>query len=220
MRTFSTVLSLAAALFIAGGPAAAAQSADDPQGRAAALTTIRESLLCLQHGEDSDDAARKIEWYGRGKDLAERALELAPESADAHFALFANWGRMLQTDGWLKNAFHLPALQRELDRALELDPNHADALAAKGGLYLELPAFLGGDIRKAEPLLRRAVELDQESVAPRLELAECVLQQNQRDEARRLARTALRLAEKHGRERQVERAGKLLNEIEGREASR
>lgn len=35
------------------------------------------------------------------------------------------------------------AAYRELNRTLELNPNHAEALAAKGGLYRELPWYLG-----------------------------------------------------------------------------
>lgn len=194
-------------------PSFAGRSMADHVKNGPAADTVREALRCLERGEASDDDTIKLEWYSRGKTLAESALRQDDGDADAHFAVFATWGRWLQTDGWLKNAFRLQALRRELDRALELDPNHADALAAKGGLYLELPRFLGGDPNKAAPLLARSIELDPETVGARLELADYYVLQNQRDKARELASAALRLASAQGRMRFVRRAQKLLEDI-------
>ncbi|MGH7897550.1 MAG: tetratricopeptide repeat protein [Candidatus Binatia bacterium] len=192
-------------------PAAANPSAGD---RSTTLSdTVRESLHCLERGEASDDQAIKLHWYERGKTLAESAIRENDRDANAHFALFGNWGRWLQADGWVKNAFRLPALQRELDRTLELNPNHADALVAKGGLYLQLPGFLGGDPEKARPLLERAIELNPHSVGGRLELAGYWLHEKQPDKARDLAAEALKLAKAQGRERFASRATKLLEEI-------
>jgi len=177
-----------------------------------AADTIRESYHCFETGESSDDDQTKLQWYARGKDLATTAIRMDDGDADAHFALFANWGRWLQTDGWLKNAYQLPALRRELDRALKLNPDHPDALAAMGGLYLELPRFLGGNVAKAEPFLIRAIQLDPLAVGARLELADCYLQQRQ-DGARDLATTARRLAVEQGKPHFVRRADALLAEI-------
>ncbi len=178
-----------------------------------AASNIRESYRLFELGEASEDDAAKVAFYERGKVLAELAVKENDANADAHFALFANWGRMLQTDGWLKNSFHLSALWKELDRALDLDPDHPDALAAKGGLYLGLPRFLGGDAQKAQALLERSVELDGDSVGARLELADCYLRDDRHDEARDLAATAMRIAVEQGKARFVRRAGMLLQEL-------
>ncbi len=178
-------------------------------GPAAEIT--RTSLRLLEEGDASEDETVRLDRYTRGRALAEQAVARDPKSADAHFALFANWGRYMQVDGWLKNSFQLPALQRELDHALELDPDHADALASKGGLYLQLPGFLGGDDDKAEPLLRRSIELDEHAVGARLELADYYVQKGEREKARDLATTALRLAGEQGKPRFERRAKKLLS---------
>jgi tetratricopeptide (TPR) repeat protein len=196
-------------------PALASHSLADHVKDGPAAATARESFHCLDRGDGSDDEAVKLDWYSRGKGLAEQAIQQDDGSPDAHFALFANWGRWLQTDGWLKNAFHLPALRRELDRALELDPNYADALAAKGGLYLQLPRFLGGDGAKAEALLVRAIALDPAAVGARLELADRYLDLDRRDDARDLTQTALRLAIEQEKPRFASRATKLLDKIGG-----
>src|SRR5438105_4937705 len=153
------------------GVASASHSLIDRVKDGPAAAATRESYRCLELGEASEEDATKLDWYRRGKEFADTAVREDERSAEAHFALFANWGRWLQTDGWLKNSFRLPALRRELDRALELDPNHPDALAAEGGMYLQLPRFLGGDVDKAVPLLVKSIELDPHGVGARLELA-------------------------------------------------
>jgi hypothetical protein len=209
-----TVLAVPLALVVTSStPALASHSLADHVKNGPAAANTRESFRCLDRGDGSDDDTVKLDWYGRGRDLAEQAVRQDDMSPDAHFALFANWGRWLQTDGWLKNAYHLPALRRELDRALELDPNYADALAAQGGLYLQLPRFLGGDAVKAETLLVRAIELDPAAVGARLELADRYLYLDRRDEARDLSGTALRLAIEQEKPHFVSRATKLLEEI-------
>jgi TPR repeat protein len=194
------------------GPAKASHSLVDRVHDGPAAASTREAYRFLELGESSDDDATKLHWYERGKELADLAVLQDGGSAEAHFALFANWGRWLQTDGWLKNSFHLPALWKELDRTLELDPDHPDALAAKGGMYLQLPRFLGGSVDKAVPLLVRAVDLDPNGVGARLELADCYLQQHHADAARDLAATALRLAIEQDKPRYVHRAQALLRE--------
>jgi tetratricopeptide (TPR) repeat protein len=203
----------AVGLFASSAAAVTSHSLADHVKDGVAAPTIREAYHCLESGDASDDEATKLSWYARGKELAEAAVRQDDRDADAHFALFANWGRWLQTDGWLKNAFQLPALRKELEQALELNPNHPDALAAKGGLYLQLPRFLGGDAAKAEPLLVRAIELDPISVGARLELADCYQLQRRPDAARDLAATARRLAIEQGKLHQVRRADALLEEL-------
>jgi tetratricopeptide (TPR) repeat protein len=208
------IASVAVALWLAAaGPALATQSLVERVGEGPGAENIRESYRLLEEGEASDDVATKLALYSRGKDLAERAIEQNDRNPEAHFALFANWGRWLQADGWLRNSVHLPALWKELNRTLELDPDHPDALAAKGGLYLELPRFLGGDVDKAQRFLERAVALDADSVGARLELAECYIEKDRKEEARQLADVARRLAVEQGKVHFVRQASELLSRL-------
>jgi tetratricopeptide (TPR) repeat protein len=214
MRALSLiVLSSAIGLFAGSAAAVTSHSLADHVKDGVAAATIREAYRCLETGDASDDASTKLSWYARGRELAVAAVRMDDGDADAHFALFANWGRWLQTDGWFKNAFQLPALRKELERALELNPDHPDALAAKGALYLQLPRFLGGDVAKAEPLLVRAIELDPIGVGARLELADCYQLQRRPDAARDLATTARRLAIEQGKAHFERRADALLEEL-------
>ena len=89
---------------------------------------------------------------------ATRAVREHPGNPVGHFATFCNLAKRMQLDGPGLRA--LPALRharRALDRALELDPDYPDALAAKGALLYYLPRFAGGDVDTAEMLIRRVL---------------------------------------------------------------
>lgn len=182
-----------------------------PDGPAAATT--KAALEALENGEAEHDEEAKLAHYRRGFELAKKAVAIDDESADAHFAYFANWGRILQQEGWFKNAFQLPTLLGHLDRALELNPNHADALASRAGLYLQLPKFLGGDPKKGEPMLRRAIAMDPDMAGGRLELAEHCMATNREEEASKLALKALEIARGNGKQWHEERALALLDDL-------
>lgn len=208
----AVVLSTLAAPVFAAPPKTAWLSQQVPDGPAAADTRL--ALEALENGEGETDVEQKLVHYNRGLALAKRAVDLDPRSADAQFAYFANWGRILQADGWLRNAFQLPTLLTYLDRALELNPDHADALASRAALYLELPGFLGGDVDKGEPMIRRAIAIDPSMAGGRLALADHCLATDRRDEAVDLTLQALQIARENGKRWHETRALELLDELE------
>lgn len=63
-------------------------------------------------------------------------------------------------------------MMKELDRTLELAPDHLDALSAKGTFLVRLPSLLGGDREKGENILRYVLQKGPQSVNARLSLAE------------------------------------------------
>jgi len=77
---------------------------------------------------------------------AERALELAPDLADAHVSM----ARFLIVDD-----LNLPGGEREVRRALELEPNNQWALGWAGTV-----AFMRGNFLGAETLLQKSIVSD------------------------------------------------------------
>ena len=189
-----------------------ATSASDTHREARSLA--QRALVCLQHGEDETDPDAKRTAYDEGLALARRAAELDDDNADAHFAIFANEGRLMLLDGITPNPISLLKVNNELERALEIDPNHSDALAAKGGLYRQLPWALGGSLSVAEECLTKAIASDPNAVSARIELAATYRDMGQPDRGLPLLDKAVIIAERQGKRRQLAEARTLLSELQ------
>lgn len=185
-----------------------------PEDKSKAQTLAQQALECLRRGEDATDRQQKLAAYQQGLDLASRAVALDDDNSDAHFAIFANKGRILLLEGVVPNPISLLQVNRDLERALELNPNHADALAAKGGLYRQLPWVLGGSLAVAEHCLTKAIKIDPDAVSARIELAETYRDMGQPERGLPLLRTAAAIAERQGKHRQLREARDLLRALQ------
>jgi len=161
------------------------------------------SQQALQHCEDGRAATvrdTRLAYFEQGRALGEQAVATDELSADAHFALFCNLGELLRLDGEsLTSVFGLRRMMNELDRALEIDPTHIDALSAKGMLLVKLPGLLGGDSEKGEQLLQHVIQRAPKAVNARLALAKVRCERGHHQEAVALASDALAIAKKDGR---------------------
>jgi len=132
---------------------AASAGADIVAGSARALEAIE---LCQAAGADPSRAHQEA-LLDRGLTLAEEAVRADDTDPAAHFAVFCNLGRRMQlTPLRLSSFMGVRRVRREIDRALELAPDSAQMLAAKGLLLLTLPSIFGGDAREGNRLLQRA----------------------------------------------------------------
>ncbi len=127
----------------------------------------------------------KLEAYDRGRQAAQRAIELAPKSAAARFWYGTNAGRWGQTKGVLRSLFLLPAVKEAMQTALELDPSFAPAYALGGTIYYEVPGFAGGDLDRSEALFRKGLEIDPHYTNMRLGLARTLLKKGRGADAKR-----------------------------------
>jgi tetratricopeptide (TPR) repeat protein len=156
-----------------------------------------------------------MSFYRRASAQAEAALSRNPDSPTANFIYFAAQGRLLLADGLAKNLFTLRNLDKKyLDRALELDPRYANALAAKGGVLLDLPTLIGGNPAEGLRLLRRANELNPGGVGTRVSLARALARSGDVGEARRQARLAAHHACVQRRRKALDDATGLLAELD------
>ena len=85
-------------------------------------------------------------------------------------------------------------MMKELDRTLELSPEHIDALSAKGTFLVRLPFMLGGNPDKGEQLLRHVIDKEPQAVNARLSLAKSYCGRGRHQDAVTLASEALALA--------------------------
>jgi len=179
---------------------------------AASLATA--SRAECETGRRASDRDTRKQHFDRGQLLAERAIKLDDRNADGHFALFCNMGELMRLDGEnLSSAFGLRRLMAEVDRTLELDPQHTDALAAKGTLLLRLPRLLGGNAEKGEAMLREVIQMDPTAVSSRLTLARTCEARGERAEAMAFASRALQIAREQGRADKIAEAQATLAEL-------
>jgi hypothetical protein len=190
---------LYAALLLAA--AAHAAFAQQPGAGVAAIAQDSALELSVEAQQECDlgrvakDRAVRLAHFRQSQSLAERALAADDRLADAHFALFCSLGEQLRIDG--ENIFSLVGFKRlmaVLDRTLELDPAHLDALSSKGTFLVRLPVLLGGDPARGARMLLEVIRRDPKAVNARIALARAYAAQGDFDRALPLASEALQLA--------------------------
>lgn len=167
-------------------------------------------------GRRARDRDERLAHFEKSQQLAGQALALDERLAAAHFALFCSLGEQMRIDGEtvFSSFFSFPRVMRALDRTLELDPNHLDALSSKGTLLVRLPAILGGDAVKGEQMLRLVLQRDRKAVNARLILARLHAGRGNHADAIALATEALKLAEDNRREDLIPEARTTFAELQ------
>ena len=186
------------------------------RGRAdeSASTLAASALRECEQGQVSTSKTERQRALERGQAIAERAVSSDDQSADAHFALFCNLGEQLRIDGErIPSPFGFRRMMKELDRTLELRPDHHGAMASKGILLVRLPGFLGGDARRGEAMLEQVVHEDPTAISSRLTLAEIYRGRGERMAAVALAAQALQLSRDAGRPDKVAKAEATLKDL-------
>jgi tetratricopeptide (TPR) repeat protein len=149
--------------------------------------TAAQSLSLCERAEkmSGEDRAAAL---AQGIVLAEKAIAADERDALAHFAIVCNLGKQMEMEGLsFSQLFSLRRVRREVDKTLELAPEDADALAAKGVLLLRLPRWFGGDAKEAEALLRRALRSEPDNGTARCYLAKALQARGADEEARALS---------------------------------
>jgi len=203
---------VAVALGLLCGMPLAARAADQHVSPAAAVSA--DARAECEAGRRAATREDRKAHFEHGQALGQQAVAIDEHSAEAHFVLFCNMGELMRLDGEsISSVFALRRLMAELDRAIELDPHHADALAAKGTLLVRLPRLLGGDAVKGEAMLRQVVQLDPNAFSTRLTLAKTCDARGDRDEAVAFANRALQIARAQGRADKIAEAQATLAEL-------
>ena len=148
-------------------------------------TMVMLSYVQFLIGDLKTTAEDKLAAYDRGREIGQRAIELAPRSHDAHLWFAINTARWGETKGVLRSLFLLPTIRQELETLLELDPRSVRAHILAGNVLLEVPGFAGGDRAKAEEHLKKALEIDPRFTNARVDLARVYIADARYADARR-----------------------------------
>jgi len=182
-----------------------------------ATTLATQSMEECQRGRSAEERHIRLAHFERAQELAEKAVALNDQSPDAHYSLFCTLGEQLRIDGEsLMGAFGFPKMMSELDRTLELNPNHLDAISSKATFLVRLPSLFGGDIEKGESLLRRVIREAPSCINARLTLAEVLADRGDYPEAISLAKVALKYSEETKQEDFIQESQRTLSHLQSK----
>jgi tetratricopeptide (TPR) repeat protein len=162
---------------------------------AIALVDIGKQTPDKQKSATRDSLYRLAELYAR------RAVRVAPDSADPHFALALALGKVSLTLGSKQRVQNAKEVRTEALRAIEINPKHDGAWHIMGRWNAEIErlsnlqeffakAVLGGKILgeaswdEAIRCMQKAVELRPDYIFHRLDLAEMLVEIKRSGEAR------------------------------------
>lgn len=190
-------------------------------GEESSQVLTKQAMGECQEGRWAKDEKVRHAHFERGRELAEKAVALDEQSADAHFALFCNIGERMRANGEvLFSVFEYGRMMEALDQTLLLNPNHIDALSSKGTILIEVPGLFGGDKEKGEVMLRQVIQEDPQSINARMVVARTCAERGEDQEAFDLAKKALELARAANREDLLPEAEKTFSEIQTKLATK
>jgi hypothetical protein len=156
------------------------------QGKPSPELLVQVSSTYFDLADDllTDDKKRR-EAYEAGAKAAEQAFMLDDTNADAHFFHAVNVGSAARLKGVANGAMVVKEMKHCAQRAIDLNPKHPQALQLMGALLIELPWMLGGDEKKAQDYLERAIAADGNYTKARILIAKLYKKQGRIGEARK-----------------------------------
>lgn len=121
-----------------------------------------------------------------GIEAGRRAIAVAPNRPEGHFWVAANMGALAESFGLRQGLKYRGDIKRELETVLKIDPafQQGSADRALGRWYDKVPGLFGGSNQKAEEHLRKALTYNPQSTATLYFLAEVLIDEDKKDEAR------------------------------------
>ena len=156
--------------------------ASDPGSFDAAWKLARADYWLGGHAPQSDRRA----FLENGIDAGRKAVAIAPNRPEGHFWLAANMGTLAESFGLRAGLKYRKAIKDELETVLRLDPafQQGSPDRALGRWYAKVPGFFGGSKKLAEEHLRASLKYNENNTASHYFLAEMLLDEGRKDEAR------------------------------------
>lgn len=137
-----------------------------------------------------DEKKRALE---RGLEAGRAAMAARPSAPEGHFWMAANMGALAEAHGLRQGIKYRGAIKTALEAALEAQPSYLDGSPdrALGRWYYKVPGLFGGDMKKSEAHLRKALTYKPDSVISLLFLGETLVELGRKAEARATLQAAL-----------------------------
>jgi tetratricopeptide (TPR) repeat protein len=106
------------------------------------------------------DTCNRVEDYEDGIRYGKRAVDLLPESSEAHFRYAQALRIKMSIVSKMKAMFSLGSYKKSLRRAIDLDPGNIGARQEQIGFLTHAPGFAGGDKKQARERIEELKPLD------------------------------------------------------------
>jgi tetratricopeptide (TPR) repeat protein len=135
----------------------------------------RAARAWLNLGDEAEDGGTEEEalltFFELGETEAEKAIQADPNNHLGYYWKSANIGRWGQVKGILNSLFKAKPMRDLLQRAVAVQPEHADSYYVLGQLYEQVPGFpvSFGDKDYAVSLGRKSIDLHEQQVKAGIE---------------------------------------------------
>jgi tetratricopeptide (TPR) repeat protein len=169
----------------------------------------RASFLYSRIGNRFNDEDDQKEYFNRGIDLAERALEVDSTDAQSHFVMAVAMGRKALISGARERVAASRAIKKHADKALEYDESHAGAWHVLGRWHFKVANLswveraaantlfggIPGDAsnQKAADAIQKAIDLNQNNILYYYDLAKVYEEMGQAQQAISVCENAVEL---------------------------
>ena len=200
VQTPATVAPLATTTATPSSPDALYAAREDlPSARRAAAIWAERLKQNPRDFESAWKMARARYWLGGHAPEAERkqlfedgiaagraAVAIEPNHPEGHFWVAANMGALAESFGMSQGMKYRGTIKDELLTVLKLDAAFQEGSADRAlrRWYYKVPGLFGGSKQKSEEHLKRSLTYGPDSTASHFFLAETLLEQRRRDEAR------------------------------------
>jgi len=156
----------------------------DPDQPEAYWKLARALYWVGQHSEKDE----QVPVFEEGIAAAKKGIQLDPESVPGHYWLGVSYGLYGQAKGIMKSLSLVDPIKKEMTEVIKRDPgyNMGGAYMVLGRMYFKVPGLFGGDDKKAEDNLKKAIELGPNRWISHVNLAELYMDQKKYDKAKEL----------------------------------
>ncbi|HEY2432724.1 MAG TPA: TRAP transporter TatT component family protein [Vicinamibacterales bacterium] len=141
------------------------------------------------HGADTDRKSN----LDAGITAGRAAIAVEPNRPEGHFWVAANMGALAESFGLRQGLKYRGDIRAELETVLRLEPafQQGSADRALGRWYFKVPGLFGGSTQKSEEHLRKSLIYNPNSTVSLYFLAETLIDEKKKDEARALLTRAI-----------------------------
>jgi len=128
----------------------------------------------------------------------QEAIKLDDKCVPCQFWLAVSYGKFGEAKGVLQSLGLVPHMMEALEKVKKMDEKYewGGAHRVLGRLYFKLPSMKGGDVKKAIEHLRKAIVIGPQHLMNHRFLAEVLLSEGKKDEAKELLKKIIDTPEK------------------------